>query len=530
MVWVDKINIRGPEGPEGPQGVQGLPGAGAVPADAAMAGYVGTAGESQTRTALDQRYARVLTPEQFGAVGDGSADDTAALQALLAAVQDGDTIRGRADGRYRFTTNLNLVGKDRWEWSGGVYLFASLQVGIKGSVVAIRLNQCDDAWMHDIRVESLTQAQQHNGVSVENSVGTVLERVVAYSFRWVGLGVSGTSRDVTLVDCQGLRCYVGGFLNSTTSGVKIRGGRYSSEWSKTQEYVDKGGVWDPTSLYYDGLIVGGNEWLIDGVTLDDNGQSGVYGGGGNFGGVVSNCTVARNWNKGIDFGVVGAVTAENAIDQLVFSGNSVKGNKTGDIHLSDATRCLVIGNRVETTEATFGIGLNGASQGNTILGNRVRSTVANAAIFVNTTATGNHVLHNPISASTAYSVNAAVNVLVALTAAAVSHRSALIVDLAANAGFEGRLALSVTASADNTYAQIASNMPVRFADGGGVRKQIQVGGVQSTAPIIPQGGNTASRPTMASGGDFGAFYFDLTLGKPIFWNGTVWKDAAGTTV
>ena len=41
-------------------------------------------------------------------------------------------------------------------------------------------------------------------------------------------------------------------------------------------------------------------------------------------------------------------------------------------------------------------------------------------------------------------------------------------------------------------------------------------------------GTTANRPTI--GLLTGLMYFDSTLGKPIWWNGTVWKDAAGTTV
>ncbi len=40
-------------------------------------------------------------------------------------------------------------------------------------------------------------------------------------------------------------------------------------------------------------------------------------------------------------------------------------------------------------------------------------------------------------------------------------------------------------------------------------------------------GNTASRPASAF---TGYQYYDTTLSKPIWWNGTVWKDAAGTTV
>lgn len=40
-------------------------------------------------------------------------------------------------------------------------------------------------------------------------------------------------------------------------------------------------------------------------------------------------------------------------------------------------------------------------------------------------------------------------------------------------------------------------------------------------------GTTAGRPTVTS---IGFQYFDTTLGIPIFWNGTVWKNASGATV
>ena len=70
-------NLRGTEGEMGPQG---LPGVNAVPADTAVAGYLSTTGASETQTAADARYARVLP---MGGVGDGTADDTAAIQGTL---------------------------------------------------------------------------------------------------------------------------------------------------------------------------------------------------------------------------------------------------------------------------------------------------------------------------------------------------------------------------------------------------------------------------------------------------------------
>jgi hypothetical protein len=49
----------------------------------------------------------------------------------------------------------------------------------------------------------------------------------------------------------------------------------------------------------------------------------------------------------------------------------------------------------------------------------------------------------------------------------------------------------------------------------------------SQASIIPSG-TTANRPALDL--QIGQFYYDTTLGIPIWWNGTVWKNASGTTV
>ena len=43
-------------------------------------------------------------------------------------------------------------------------------------------------------------------------------------------------------------------------------------------------------------------------------------------------------------------------------------------------------------------------------------------------------------------------------------------------------------------------------------------------------GITSGRPTLRNvNHDIGFMYFDITLNKPIWWNGTVWKDAMGVT-
>jgi hypothetical protein len=48
------------------------------------------------------------------------------------------------------------------------------------------------------------------------------------------------------------------------------------------------------------------------------------------------------------------------------------------------------------------------------------------------------------------------------------------------------------------------------------------------AASIPDSGKTTQRPTANL--LLGQQFYDTTLGIPIWWNGTVWKNASGTTV
>ena len=52
------------------------------------------------------------------------------------------------------------------------------------------------------------------------------------------------------------------------------------------------------------------------------------------------------------------------------------------------------------------------------------------------------------------------------------------------------------------------------------------------ATAVPSSGTTLERPenTVQIPLAIGQQYYDTTLGIPIYWNGTVWKNASGTTV
>ena len=90
-----------------PRGQQGLPGPGALAADDAVSAYIQQ--PSATSTALDRVYRRGYSPREFGVVGNGTTDDTAAWNDALDTVPAGSTFTCPEGDRYKLTGPLNLT-------------------------------------------------------------------------------------------------------------------------------------------------------------------------------------------------------------------------------------------------------------------------------------------------------------------------------------------------------------------------------------------------------------------------------------
>lgn len=90
-----------------PRGPQGLPGPGAVAADTAVSGYI--ASPSLTSAALNKAYRRGYSPREFGVVGNGTTDDTAAWNTVLSSVPAGAVITCPEGDRYKLSGPLNVA-------------------------------------------------------------------------------------------------------------------------------------------------------------------------------------------------------------------------------------------------------------------------------------------------------------------------------------------------------------------------------------------------------------------------------------
>lgn len=87
---------------------RGLPGPGAVATDEAVGALV-EAADTETSLALSTRYQRGYNPRAYGVKGDGTTDDTAAWNALLAAVPAGAVIRCEPGDRYRLSGTVSIT-------------------------------------------------------------------------------------------------------------------------------------------------------------------------------------------------------------------------------------------------------------------------------------------------------------------------------------------------------------------------------------------------------------------------------------
>jgi hypothetical protein len=96
------------------------------------------------------------------------------------------------------------------------------------------------------------------------------------------------------------------------------------------------------------------------------------------------------------------------------------------------------------------------------------------------------------------------------------------------AGASLQIGSNMAGGASVTLLKAANPGDIRLSITGLIPLVRVVSGVGIFDPTSSTGaGATASRP---AGPNVGAQFYDTTLGKPIWWNGTNWLDAAGTIV
>lgn len=160
-------NAKGEPGPPGKQGPPG-PASGTEVTAPQLASMIDT--DPQVRAALDRTYRTTYSPAEFGVVGDGVADDTAAWNRALATVPDG--------AEFVCTGTYLIQGKVSMQKpvtiSGGAWL-----ANYVGSVLSVEAD--------DVTLEGLTIVADSSAVSSSmkliHAFGTADDRIARTRIR-----------------------------------------------------------------------------------------------------------------------------------------------------------------------------------------------------------------------------------------------------------------------------------------------------------------------------------------------------------
>ena len=144
-----------------------------------------------------------VTPQMFGAIGDGEADDTEALQNAITFAEDNSGVVCIPSGIYRITGTLRIRKSVRIVGSKGCinYKSAYLRHYGDGDVSAIYVGSDDGSYVHNVFIENIAlgnfsvdflnqYAEEKTGVTFANASEIQVENCSFYGFH-VGVCMSG---------------------------------------------------------------------------------------------------------------------------------------------------------------------------------------------------------------------------------------------------------------------------------------------------------------------------------------------------
>jgi len=246
-----------------------------------------------------------ITVEDYGAVGNGVADDTAAIQAALNALTAGDTLLFR--NNYKVTASLTITSKSRIRLTGKGRVFLS---GAASSAYIFKLvGTCDE-----IEIDGLTLAGDGNASYTQTAIGCDSGQTISNT-RFHDLNISNIN--------------VGIAHNANLSGSWTKGFCYSNTFKDILGTVSGSG--------YGILMAKATQITVTENVLDNCGRHSIYQGAGALCGNLIANNVIVNHRSTVGDGSFRAAAVISRSSDVTFTGNKFYNCKDCCLEISHVT-------------------------------------------------------------------------------------------------------------------------------------------------------------------------------------------------
>lgn len=382
-----------------------------TPDGSSLIGFI-QAGSDAVATTVQAQLRLHVNPEQFGAVGNGIADDSDAVQAAVNAGTDVELSQGKT---YRIGTQVVVPSGVRIFGKGKIYGLASRNIrtapnaqycvfedfeieGGPGGEFGIFLDNADYCTVRNVRAYGFSidgiyvgpdtahdnlidncigYSNGRQGVSLAGGSYNVVRGGYYYSNGLFGVDIEGPSAEKCTVD--GATCWLNenGITSDGSSGVGYNIIVNNRCYSNTNHGIQ---AWGPYDQVANNVCV-------------TNGRDGIYGGKSNTR-FTNNTCVGNTWH-GIEFDP-GANITNVTLTGNNCSGNTRSGIKGDRILYSSISFNQCWNNDALDSSTWYGISL--ATGLNTLIGNSCGNTTAGVGqiygIFIGAASADNQVAHN----------------------------------------------------------------------------------------------------------------------------------------
>lgn len=309
-----------------------------------------------------------INVKDFGAVGNGVANDTAAINAAIAVLTPGDTLffpRGRymtSGGHVINTAAVTVLGPSG---RGGAF-WSSAQLYLRPASNADMLTLTSSAGGATVRNLSL-QGDKTNQTGASRGVVVatgnhyfLLDAVWVEEFKGDGFSITGNSG--TIDNCES-RVNDGYGMSLNSSDVVVSG-CYIDQNAHSGVFVSPGSVsfnschiWGNGTSHtgwYDGMTFDGAvQCQVVNCYIESNEDAGVRCRGGSQGIIVDGCDIWNNKSNGIhNLSVDHCVISNNTIHFNNYNANS--GASGAELVTDTCTAMLITGNQLYGGRASYG--------------------------------------------------------------------------------------------------------------------------------------------------------------------------------